>query len=110
MVYWILSILGLLLVISPFALGYNNDTNAMWSSIVLGAVIALVSGYKALARDKGVWEDVIDVIAGVVAIAIPFVLGFSSITVALWTFVVMGILVVLLSGYDIYARRMEPTT
>ncbi|MCG8347454.1 MAG: SPW repeat protein [Chloroflexales bacterium] len=109
MVYWILSILGLLLVISPFALGYSTDTNAMWSSIVLGAVIALVSGYKALARDKGIWEDVIAVIAGVVAIAIPFVLGFSSIAVALWTFVVMGILVVLLSGYDIYARRMETT-
>ncbi len=103
--YWLTSILGLALILAPFALGYNTNPTAMWSSIILGAIVALASGYKAITADRHVWEDVVDVVVGVVAIAIPFALGFNVITAALWTFVVLGVLTILLSGYNFYMAR-----
>lgn len=105
MLYGIMSILGLALVAAPFALGYSTNPAALWSSVIIGAVVALAAGYKALANDRRIWEDVVVIIAGVAALIMPFVLGFSTIATALWAFVILGVAAVLLSGYDIYATR-----
>jgi hypothetical protein len=47
--YWLTGLLGLALVVAPFALGYSGDPTALWSSIILGTVVALVAipaGYQ----------------------------------------------------------------
>ena len=100
--YWLNMILGLALIVAPFALGYNTNVTAFWSSIILGAVIALASGYKAFAKDAAHWEDWVDVVAGVIAVLVPFVFGFSTLVTALWACVVLGVIVAALSGYRLY--------
>ncbi|MCL6560244.1 MAG: SPW repeat protein [Firmicutes bacterium] len=40
---WIGIILGIWLIIAPFALGYQNITNAMWNDIILGVLVAVSS-------------------------------------------------------------------
>ncbi len=50
--YWILSIVGLVFLIAPFALGFSANTAAMWACIILGLVVALSAGYKAITQDK----------------------------------------------------------
>jgi hypothetical protein len=103
--YWLNMILGLALIVAPFALGYNTNTTAFWSSIILGVVIALASGYKALIKDAARWEDWVDVVAGVIAVLVPFVFGFSALATALWAFIVLGVIVAGLSGYRLYTTR-----
>jgi general stress protein CsbA len=100
--YWLITILGVALIGAPFVFGYTSNTTAFWSSIILGAMIALASGYKAYAKDAGRWEDWVDVIAGIVAVLVPFVFGFSALATALWACVILGVAVVALSGYQLY--------
>jgi hypothetical protein len=40
---WIGIILGIWLIIAPFALRYQNITNAMWNDIILGVLVAVSS-------------------------------------------------------------------
>jgi bacteriorhodopsin len=103
----VLGLLGVLLVAAPFALGYNTDTYALWSSIVLGVVVILVAVYKAVVRDTARWEYWAAGIVGVLAIVAPFVLGFNTLTSALWTFIVLGAILVLLDGYLALMRQQN---
>jgi len=92
-------VLGLALVAAPFILGYRSDTTAMWTSIVIGAVIVLVSYVKSRAVDDGTrWEYWVAGLAGLLAVIAPFVLGFSAVTAALWTSIILGAVVAILSG------------
>jgi hypothetical protein len=103
--YWLEAMLGLVLIAAPFALGYRDNPAALWASIVIGAVVLLASGYKAYTKKPERWEGWVDVIAGVIAILVPFIFGFSALVTALWAFVVIGLLVAILSGYDLYTTR-----
>lgn len=99
---WLISILGLALIGSPFAFGYSTNSTALWTSIILGAVVALVAGYKAVTRDETKWEDWVDVVAGLLVLIAPFVLGFSTLVTALWVSIVLGALLIILSGYQLF--------
>lgn len=100
--YWANMILGLALIVAPFALGYQSNPAAMWSSIVLGAVVAGVSGFKALTKGTAQWEGWLDVLVGVVAVLVPFAMGFGSLMVAVWSCMIVGALVAILAGYQLY--------
>jgi hypothetical protein len=86
-------------------LGYSTNPTATWGSIAVGAVIAIASGYKAYTKVADRWEDWVDVVAGVIAILLPFVFGFSALAVALWTCIVLGVIVVAVAGYDLYTAQ-----
>ena len=106
--HWAIGIVGILLVIAPFVLGYDDIDEALWTSIVLGGITAIVMIYKALAHDAGTWQYWLAAIAGVLAILAPFVLGFDNDDAALWSNLVLGVLIVLSAGYLALSRR--PTT
>ncbi|NTU85080.1 MAG: SPW repeat protein [Chloroflexales bacterium] len=103
--FWANMILGLALMAAPFALGYSTNPAALWGSLVVGAVIAIASGYKAYTKTAELWEDWVDIVAGVIAIVLPFLFGFNTLAVAMWTSIVLGIIVVAIAAYDLYAHR-----
>ncbi len=45
---WINFILGLWLIVAPFALHFRDNTTAMWDSVILGIVIAVLAIIRAL--------------------------------------------------------------
>jgi hypothetical protein len=45
--FWITGMLGLAFIVAPFAFGYNDTPEALWTSVGVGAIVALVSGFKA---------------------------------------------------------------
>jgi hypothetical protein len=81
--YWITGILGVLLIIAPVALGYSSDTPALWSNVVLGLAVLIVSAIKGLIPDRTRWEYVIAGLGGLLAILAPFALHFSVVATAL---------------------------
>lgn len=103
--YWITGISGLALIVAPFVLGFSNNSSAMWSSIILGAAIAIVSFIKAGLHDTSDWEYWVAGILGLAAIVAPFVLGFSVLATALWSSIILGVIVAILSGYEVYTMR-----
>jgi len=47
---WINFILGLWLIVAPFALHYRDITMAMWNNVIVGIVIAILAIYRALEK------------------------------------------------------------
>ncbi len=105
--FWVVGLVGLLFVVAPYVLGYTANTNALWTSLVLGALAAIAAGYKAIVKDAANWEYWAAGIVGVAAIVAPFVLGFTALTVALWTSLVIGAALVILDGYEVFFVRAE---
>ena len=106
--YWITGLVGLAMIVAPWAFSYTNNTNAMWASIIIGAAIVLVSGYKAIVQDeRQYWEYWVAALAGILAIAAPFVLNFNTLTEALWTSIIAGAVVVVLAGYEVIFVQPE---
>lgn len=106
--YWITGILGLALILAPFVLGYSNNPTAQWTSIILGAVVAVVSLLEGWLKNVSKWEYWVAGLAGLLAVIAPFVLGFSALSAALWTCVILGALVAILAGYEVF--RAPPAT
>ncbi len=103
--YWLTGLWGILLIISPFALNFRADMPALWSTVILGLAVLIVSAYKAVTHDHARWEYWVAAIVGILAIIAPFVLGFSSLATALWTSIVLGVIVLILSAYELWRMR-----
>ncbi len=44
--YWVAAAIGLLVIAAPFALGFSEHTSALWSSVLLGSLVAISAGSK----------------------------------------------------------------
>lgn len=47
---WVNFILGLWLIVAPFALHYRDLSAAMWNNVIVGIVIAILAIFRALER------------------------------------------------------------
>jgi predicted membrane-bound dolichyl-phosphate-mannose-protein mannosyltransferase len=103
--YWLTGILGVFLIIAPFVLGYSGDLIAVWSSIVLGAIVLIVSFVKAFMHDMGQWEYWVTGIVGLLAIVAPFALGFRTQPQPLDASVILGAVMLLIAGYQLLTER-----
>ncbi len=100
--YWIITALGGLLFIAPFVLGFSANAAALWTCIILGAVVAVAAGYQAVAKDDAKWEFVVTGIAGLLAVLNPFIFGFSNNPTATWTSAILGAAVAVLAGWNYF--------
>ena len=87
-------------VYSPWALGFAGEVMAAWTAWVGGLVIAIM-GFVPLVQFAE-WEEWIALIAGVLMVIAPWVLGFAALTYAVWTCVVLGIVVAVASVSEIW--------
>ena len=104
--YLLMGFLGLALLISPYLFGYSVDATALWTSLIIGAILVIDSILEGIAADRDKWEYWVAGFAGVVAILAPFVLGFTA-TSALWTLVIVGVATVLVSGSKLLPWREQ---
>ena len=107
--FWLTGLLGLALIVAPFVLGFNTDTNAMWSSIVLGAVILVASVLEGAFRDASNWEYWLGALAGILAVVAPFLLQFNTPeqSTQMWTSIILGAVISLLCIYEISAEGLQ---
>ncbi len=100
--YWLIGILGLLLSSAPFALGFAANPAALWTSVLLGLAVVAVSAFQGLRHNTTPWEYWVAGILGILAVGSPFALGFAGLHPALYSSLVLGVLVVLLAVYQIF--------
>jgi bacteriorhodopsin len=104
--YWLMGILGVFLIIAPFVLGYASNMMAMVSSVVLGALVVMVSIVKGVIHDMAGWEYWIAGILGLLAILAPFVLRFAQ-TGPLDVSVTLGAVIVVVAGYQLLTGHSQ---
>lgn len=103
--YWLTGILGGAFAAAPFLLGYADNQVALWTSVLLGGAVMVVSFIEAGAEDKERWEYWVAISAGIGAIVAPFILGFGAHASAMWTSVAVGMLIALTAGYKLYSDQ-----
>ncbi len=103
--YLLTGFLGLISVVAPYLFGYSADTTALWTSLIIGAILIIDSVFEGVAADKEKWEYWVAGIVGVGAIVAPFVLGFSTLTAALWTLVIVGLATVIVAWTKLFPWR-----
>ncbi|MER3537504.1 MAG: hypothetical protein C4298_05385 [Thermus sp.] len=102
---WANLVLGLWLLLSPWLLGYTSLTNALWNSVIVGILVALM----ALMHLRGgpLWEEWVNLVLGIWLILSPWILGFSGMASPTWNAVIVGVLVGL---FALLATREKPHT
>jgi hypothetical protein len=111
---WIIALLGAWEIVSPFILGYTSHVSAAWSSVLFGIVVLLISVWSAISHyaetNRGL--DWVNVAIGAWLIISPFTLGYTTFVAAMWSNIVTGILVFVLSGLaavSVRTRKMTQT-
>jgi SPW repeat-containing protein len=100
------AIIGAILFIAPWAFGFGGTTPA-WDAWIVGVVVAVVA-IAAVAALKE-WEIWICLVAGLWLILAPWVLAFSTLTVAVWTHVVLGLILAVLCAFELWLIHSTPT-
>jgi uncharacterized membrane protein HdeD (DUF308 family) len=98
---WISLICGVLLFLSPWALGFTGDLTAARTAWVGGVVIFIVA-LGAMVQFAE-WEEWVELIVGILVLISPWVLGFAAVHAALWSCVVLGVIVALSSISELWA-------
>jgi len=89
---WAEVVIGVVAALSPLWL--STDTTAMWTMVVLGALIAL-DGLVSLAMPGMVYGEGIQIALGVLLFIAPWVMGYTEFNGASWTSWIAGVLTVI---------------
>lgn len=100
-------VLGILLFLSPWSLGYADAEMAARTAWIGGIVIAILS--LAAIVNFAEWEEWLTLLMGVAVIIAPYFFGFSNIQHAVAAHNVIGLLVVLASGWELWTVHHRHT-
>jgi len=90
--------LGIWLLLSPWALFFDQEHPAMENAVAVGALIIVAEVLElSIFRD---WEEWINVLLGAWLVISPWILKVANVA-ATWNFLVVGTLVVVLAVYEI---------
>ena len=88
---WAEVVLGVVAVLSP--LWMDTDNAAMWTMIILGALVAL-DGLASLAMPGMVYGEAVQIVLGVLMFLSPWVIGYTEFTGISWSSWIIGVLTV----------------
>lgn len=84
-------LLGLWLVVSPWALNFTSHQTATWNAWGVGAVITLAALAALFAFQK--WEEWVNAALAAWLIVSPYILAFGTQANATWNQILVGVLV-----------------
>ncbi|MFB6171886.1 MAG: SPW repeat protein [Haloarculaceae archaeon] len=97
------ALFGAWVFVSAFVFGMAGAH--YWNDLIVGAAIFILAGYSATQASTSTtgnaWASGLAALLGLWTIATPFVYGAA--TASMWSGVVSGIVVAVLSGYNAYA-------
>lgn len=99
-------LLGLWLVIAPWALDYSSQNNAVWNQVVIGIAIAVIALVRVMAPVQTASWSWVNAVLGAWLIIAPFVLAYNDTgreTTILWNDVIVGVLVLGLAVWSALA-------
>ncbi|MFI0843595.1 SPW repeat protein [Mesorhizobium sp. IMUNJ 23232] len=103
---WINLALAVCLFVSPWFIGFVTDVRPAWNAWVVGVVLAgfTLAAISAFAE----WEEWVNFLLGLWLVVSPWLLGFSANVNAMWTHVIMGVLIAAASAWAVWDFRHGP--
>ena len=106
LVDWLTLVLAIALFASPWVFAYPAGSISVFHAVVAGFVIGAIALGALVAFSE--WEEWITLLVGLWVVVAPFVLGFASVTLAMWTHVVIGVAVAVLAMIALWTATHEP--
>src|SRR5947208_3464003 len=88
-------VLGVWLVVSPWALGFVGDYAPTWNTWVVGVIIAIAAIAALVSFNR--WEEWVNAVLGVWLALSPLIFGFGSLMYPAWNHVIVGAIVAILA-------------
>jgi hypothetical protein len=97
----VVALVGLWEVLAPAILGYMGTPAAVGNALLAGVTLILLAGLDDLIENASTDKtlDWITTAVGVWQVASPFVLGYSTVTAALWNDIIVGAVVIVLAAW-----------
>lgn len=92
---WAEVVLGVVAVLSPIWM--DTDNAAMWTMIILGALVAL-DGLVSLAMPGLIYGEAVQVVLGVLMFISPWVIGYTGFGGISWSSWIIGALTVIVGA------------
>jgi uncharacterized membrane protein HdeD (DUF308 family) len=92
---WAEVALGVLAMLSPIV--FDTDNAAMWTMIILGALVAL-DGLVSLAMPGMIYGEAVQIVLGVLMFISPWVIGYTAFDGISWTSWILGVLTIIVGG------------
>ena len=103
---WINLVLAVCLFISPWVIGFVAETTPTWNAWIVGIALGVFA--VATLSMFAEWEEWVNFVLGLWLIVSPWLLGFAASVNAMWTHVVMGVLVAAVAAWAIWGHRHTP--
>ena len=99
----VILLLGLWLIVSPWALGYAQGSPQMINALVSGLVIAVLAAFDLY--KTYFWAVIVNLLVGVWVAVSPWVLRLADQGTVLWNCLIAGVAVVVLALWEL---RTDP--
>ena len=98
---WIIGLAGLWEIVAPFVFGMTATTAFLWDAIIVGLALLVFGVWAALSNEETTvkYLNWINAVLGLWLIIAPFILGYSSATVAMWNDIVIGLVALVLGAW-----------
>ncbi len=103
--YWITALLGVVLVSTPFVLGFSDNQPALWTTELIGFTLIGASLLEWAAEGVQRWEYWVLAIAGATSLIAPIFIGFDLLSPSSLTMIICGVIAVGISGYKLFLGR-----
>ncbi|OAB40562.1 hypothetical protein PMSD_01260 [Paenibacillus macquariensis subsp. defensor] len=100
------AIIGIWFIISPWIFDYSDQKEALWTSVIVGAVLLIVSGWALCQEDSSgwaVWQTWVSLLAGIWFVIHPYVFSLDSET--MWTTVILGAVTIILNLWTMASSK-----
>jgi hypothetical protein len=107
---WINLLVGIWLIIAPFALAIGG-VNSVWATndVILGILLIAFSWWMLAAIAPPTGAAWFEILCGIWLIVAPFVLRYSDVLHARWNDVVCGIIAIIVAAVASWATTHRPT-
>lgn len=99
----VILVLGLWLIVSPWALAYPAGSLQMTNAIVSGLILAVLSAFELY--KTYFWAVVVNLLVGIWVVISPWVLRIADPRTVMWNELIVGIAVVVLALWEM---RTDP--
>lgn len=104
---WMVFLIGIWLILAPFFTWYTEVASAMWSSIITGALLVVLSLVEALKPSFYLPVSSLYIVVGFWLVLSPLLAGFSDVLAATLVHFGMGIIVLALGIGSIIGMRTQ---
>jgi hypothetical protein len=97
------ALIGIWFIIAAAVLPFPNDAAMSWTSVIGGVILLILAGSSALSEGarRQSWLQIVDGLVGIWFIIAPWALSFAKQPGDFWTSLILGIVVVFLSIWDL---------